>query len=129
MYILKDLVLAYRFFLIGLLATITHMFFVWWFITKVLLNVYYANFYAFLVAFFVSFLGHYYWTFKERPKIIFALLKMLVVSISAFFLNIIALTFFIEYFLFLEVNAALAAASIVPLLSFVGMRLWIFKKN
>ncbi len=128
MYILKELVLAYRFFLIGLLATITHMFFVWWFITKVLLNVYYANFYAFLVAFFVSFLGHYYWTFKERPQFISAFAKMLTVSVSTFLLNIIVLTFFIEYFLFLEVNAALAAALIIPLLSFVGMRLWIFKK-
>ena len=128
-YILKELILAYRFFLIGLLATITHMFFVWWFITKVPLNVYCANFYAFLIAFFFSFIGHYYWTFKERPQFISAFVKMLTVSISTFFLNTIVLTFFIEFFLLLEVTAALVAASIVPLLSFVGMRLWIFKKN
>jgi hypothetical protein len=53
---------------------------------------------------------------------------MLVVSISTFFLNTLALTFFIEFFSFLDLNAALAAASIAPLLSFIGMRLWVFKK-
>jgi putative flippase GtrA len=104
------------------------MFFIWLLINKALLNVYYANFYSFLIAFLVSFIGHFYWTFKERPQFVLAFLKMLVVSISTFFLNTLALTFFIEFFSFLDLNAALAAASIAPLLSFIGMRLWVFKK-
>ena len=126
--IFKELILAYRFFLVGLAATFTHMFFIWLLINKALLNVYYANFYSFLIAFLVSFIGHFYWTFKERPQFVLAFLKMLVVSISTFFLNTLALTFFIEFFSFLDLNAALAAASIAPLLSFIGMRLWVFKK-
>lgn len=125
----KELFLACRFIMVGLIATVTHMFFVSWLILNVALNVYYANFYAFLIAFLVSFLGHYYWTFKGKSQFISALLKMLVVSVSVFFLNIIFLTFFIKFFLFLEINAALAAALIVPLLSFFGMRLWVFNKN
>lgn len=125
----KELFLACRFIMVGLIATATHMFFVWWLILNVALNVYCANFYAFLIAFLVSFLGHYYWTFKGKSQFISALLKMLVVSVSVFFLNIIALTFFIKFFLFLEINAAIAAALIVPLLSFFGMRLWVFNKN
>ncbi len=125
----KELFLAYRFIMVGLIATLIHMFLVWWLILNTTLNVYCANFFAFLIAFLVSFTGHYYWTFKRRSQFISALLKMLVVSVSAFFLNIIALTVFIKFFLLHEVTAALASVLIIPILSFFGMRLWIFNKT
>lgn len=125
----NELFLAYRFFVVGLIATATHMFFVWWLFKNLTLNVYEANIYAFLIAFLVSFMGHYYWTFKGRSKFIFALVKMLVISVSAFFLNMITLTFFIKFFLFHEATSAIVAALILPLLSFFGMRLWAFNKH
>ncbi len=128
-YIFKEIFLAYRFIMVGLIATITHIFFVLWLFINSPLNVYVANICAFFIAFLVSFLGHYFWTFNGKAKFISALYKMLVVSFSAFFLNMIMLTFFIKFFLFHQETAALAAALIVPLLSFFGMRLWIFSKN
>jgi len=128
-YVFRELILAYRFFLVGLIATATHMFLIWRLISKGELNVYFANFYAFLIAFLISFSGHYYWTFKIRPKFISTLVKMLSVSISVYFLNTIILTFLVNFFLLPELSAALTAAFICPLLSFFALRLCVFNKN
>jgi len=63
----KELLTLARFGLVGVGATATHMLVAAALITHLKLNPFVANSAAFIVAFFISFLGHYFWSFQSKP--------------------------------------------------------------
>lgn len=85
---MKRLILqATRFFLVGLSATATH-FFVFFILMRFEINPLIANVFAFLIAFQVSFFGHFSWSFKDSdsPRRL-AKQRFFIISIGSFLVN------------------------------------------
>jgi putative flippase GtrA len=117
-----------RFAIIGVLATIVHIAIVWVLISHAGLFPIVANLLAFLVAFILSFSGHYYWTFYSRSDRMQALRRFFVISGSAFVLNNIVLTGLLSIEIITAVMAAIYAAFLIPVFTFILSRLWVFKQ-
>ena len=76
-----------RFIIIGLLAALTHYCIAIFLINRNYLDLKYANFIAFLTAFWVSYFGHHYFTFHSQQKVFQTLPKYLIVATSGFIFN------------------------------------------
>jgi putative flippase GtrA len=126
---LIELLTIGRFAIIGVLATIVHIAIVWVLIAHAGLFPIVANLLAFLVAFILSFSGHYYWTFYSRSDRMQALRRFFVISGSAFVLNNIVLTGLLSIEIITTVMAAIYAAFLIPAFTFILSRLWVFNNK
>ncbi len=89
-----------------------------------------ANFLAFLAAFTVSFLGHYYFSFKGHGNsLMSAVIKFTMVSLSIFGLNELMLFTLLHNDIFSEITALLVATSVASVCSFFLNRQWAFSKT
>ncbi|AZN37822.1 MAG: hypothetical protein RL571_1523 [Pseudomonadota bacterium] len=117
-----------KFGIVGLAATGLHLL-----LALVLLyfgvNVYLANSGAFLGAFVLSYIGHNYWTFSMSSWHPGTLLKSFLLASIGFLTNNILLTFLLKIAMFNEGMALFFSLLLVPLLSYFGSRIWVFKKN
>jgi putative flippase GtrA len=125
----QEFLIAGRFGLVGIAATALHMTVVWVLIVYVDLPVMIANLAAFTCAFAVSFAGNYLWTFSMPGSPRRALVRFLVISLSAFAMNNGLLAALLALGWLDEATAVLAAAAVVPFISFVGSRLWGFNAS
>lgn len=123
------MLLAGRFALVGIIATLVHMFAVWTLIEKVSISPLFANLSAFLTAFCVSFAGHYLWTFGAPGSPIRALRRLFFISSSAFIVNSLVLVVLLDAGLLSPSLAAVVAAGIVPVITFFASRFWGFRKD
>lgn len=125
----KELLLAGRFALVGIVATLVHMLIAWALIELTRFPPLLANLMAFLAAFVVSFTGHYHWTFQGAGNPWRAMRRLFLISSSAFAINTLLLAGLLKTSWMSASVAAIVAAGIVPVISFLASRLWGFKPS
>jgi putative flippase GtrA len=125
--LVKESVIAARFALVGVAATTIHIFVVAVLVSQTALPVLLANTAAFLTAFGISFVANYVWTFGTPGSPRKAIRRFIVVSASLFALNTVVLTVFVESGSLSPFYSAIAAATVIPLVSFISNRLWVFR--
>lgn len=114
-----------RFGLVGGAATLTHLGVAWWVLFSWPdLSPFLVNFFAFVVAFQVSFWGHSRFTFRQRGSAA----KFLAVTISGFCINNGLLWLFLMAGVQSGFVAICLSVVLVPLFVFAGARLWVFKQ-
>lgn len=129
---LDELMLAGRFCFVGLLSTTVHILVVWILLRAREFPPLAANTIAFLLAFGVSFVGHYFWTFRSPGKPSQAALRFFLISACAFAVNTIFLESLLYLNLFAAAVSAVLSAAVVPIITYSASRLWGFlnsKKN
>jgi putative flippase GtrA len=125
--LIRELIVAARFAMVGLVATAVHMITVWLLIESTELHALLANLVAFAAAFFVSFIGHYVWTFRRSGGVRRTLRRWLAVSVSAFAVNTVLLAALIRSGWLADGAAAVLSAGVVPLITFLFGRWWVFR--
>lgn len=123
----EELLTVSRFTLVGVGASLIHIGLVWILIVQFDINPIRANLAAFLTAFGFSFAGQYLWTFRSARHWRSALVRFFIVSIAAFALNNIALLGLLQLDHMRSSFAAVLAACVVPLASYVLGRTWAFR--
>ncbi|WP_417521233.1 GtrA family protein [Marinobacter sp.] len=114
-----------RFGLVGGLATIVHLGMAWWILfTWPDVSPFLVNFFAFVVAFQVSFWGHSRYTFRQKGSA----LKFLAVTLSGFGINNGLLWLFLMAGIKSGFLAICLSVFLVPLFVFAGSKLWVFQK-
>lgn len=124
---MHDLAMAARFGLVGLAATGTHMLALHLFLERAALPLLPSNTLAFLLAFGVSFSGHYVWTFRAPGAPLRAAGRFLVIAGIAFLCNTLALLAVNASGYLSPFHASLAAILVIPPTTFVASRLWGFR--
>jgi putative flippase GtrA len=124
----RELLLASRFGLVGITATGVHMLVVLLLIETTSLPVLAANLFAFLTAFGVSFAGNYVWTFGSPGSPKTAMRRFLLVSVTAFAANTALLALLTKVSAVGPAPAAIGAAILIPVMTFVGSRTWAFRQ-
>ncbi len=118
-----------RFSLIGGIAAAVHMIFCAIFVEKAEFHPILANIFSFFIAFILSFLGHHYWTYQDQSASVFqALSKFFIVATTSFILNnvlfiLFHITFDLHYFISLFI-----VLSLVPPITFILSKIWVFKE-
>lgn len=87
-----------------------------------------SNFIAYVLAVIVSFVGHHYWTYRARGPVIVSFVKFLGASFAAFLVS----TLLLVTLLHMQTPKAIAAflaVAIVPAITFVAFRLWVFRQR
>lgn len=122
-----EFIVAARFFVVGFSATVTHVVSVSLLISIFMFSALKANTISFCLAFGVSFLGNYIWTFKSPGSPARALRRFLVTSVGAFLVNSTMLTCLLYIGLTSPLISALLSALAVPPLTFLASRFWAFQ--
>ncbi|MEJ2613018.1 MAG: GtrA family protein [Candidatus Thiodiazotropha sp.] len=125
----RELITASRFGLVGIFATAVHITIVWLVLTQTGLTPILANTLAFTIAFGISFLGNYVWTFRSPGSPRRAMFRFFLISVSAFSANTLMLSFLVQGGWFPPVVSAIISASVVPVISFTASRFWGFKDH
>ncbi|MCK7612516.1 GtrA family protein [Roseibium sediminicola] len=123
---------AGKFALVGILATLTHAAVATGLLQSGTLPAFPANICGFLVAFGVSFSGHYFWSFahlRQQGKALKSMTRFLVIALSGFALNSFVLALWLELTPWPDLFGLLVSIAIVPALSFLGARLWAFSHH
>lgn len=124
-----ELVIAVRFGLVGLIATIFHIVVVSFLLVQLKFPPQVANTFAFLTAFGISFVGNYIWTFKCPGNPVRAMRRFLLISGSAFVLNSLFLATMLNAGWFTPLFSTIFAAAIIPVFTYSGSRLWGFRSK
>jgi putative flippase GtrA len=124
--LLREVLIAGRFAIVGLGATAVHLTVVWLLVGKLLWPAVASNTLAFMVALGVSFSGHYFWTFRRPGHMRRALFRFLGVSISTFAFDTLVLAYLLRSGVLTPLFATIASAALVPVISLVVSRLWCF---
>lgn len=116
-----------RFIIIGGLATLVH--YVAALTAYGVFNVppLWANFIAFIIAFNVTYLGHYFWVFKSENSHRSSLPKSLSVSLTGLMLSQLIVWGLTEKLDFPFHFTLIAAVTLVPIVTFSLNRFWVFK--
>lgn len=118
-----------KFAVIGVIATLTHASVASVLLETGALTAFPANICGFLVAFTVSFSGHYYWSFshlRQDGTALKSMRRFLVISLSGFLLNSTVLALWLKLTPWPDLFGLLLSIAIVPAFSFLGARLWAF---
>lgn len=122
-----ELFVAARFSCVGAVATAVHITVVWALLILCSITPILANSYAFLIAFGVSFLGNYIWTFRSPGSPHRVIVRFFLIAVTAFATNTLILAFLVNKGWFSPFFSAALSASIVPVISFAVSRFWCFK--
>lgn len=117
-----------RFGLVGLASTTVHVAIVGIAVTFTEITALVANALAFFMALGVSYTGNYLWTFRSPGEPRRALLRFFLVAIFALSLNSTILGFFLHKNWFEPLTAAAISAAVIPFITFLCSRLWVFEK-
>lgn len=120
--------LVFRYGVIGGAATLVHALVLSGLVTLVELRPAFATVIGFLTAFGVSYLGHYYVTFRSRERHQHALPKYLAIAAAGAFLNWLIFVIVNEGFRMNYWMAFLIVVMVVPTCMFVMSRRIAFKK-
>ncbi|GAB2186969.1 GtrA family protein [Roseibium sp. LAB1] len=127
-----ETVAAGKFAVIGVLATLTHAAVAGSLLQSELLSAYPANVCGFLVAFCVSFSGHYFWSFshlRRKGTALKSMVRFLMIAVTGFLLNTTVLALWLTLTPWPDLIGLLFSIAIVPALSFAGARLWAFSHH
>lgn len=125
----RETAAAGKFAIVGVLATVTHAGVAAGLLQAGVLGAFPANICGFLVAFGVSFGGHYLWSFshlRQQGKALKSMTRFLVIALAGFALNSFVLALWLELTSWPDLFGLLVSIAIVPALSFLGARLWAF---
>lgn len=126
---LAEMLTIVRFGVVGIIATLVHMGGAGLLVGYQLAGVFSANLIAYLIAFWIAFSGHFFWTFQGRTDYRTAIQRYFVISASAFAINNILLIGLVRYGLLSEVTNVVLAAGVVPVISYITSRLWGFRQK
>jgi putative flippase GtrA len=127
--VLRELLTASRFAIVGLAATAVHVVAVWTILQTTSIPVYLATCCAFLIAFTVSFSGHYFWTFGAPGSPMRSLVRFFLISLTGFGTHLVLLAVLLHTGYFAPATCAVAAAMIVPAITYGASRLWGFRRH
>jgi putative flippase GtrA len=119
----------FRFGLVGGAATLVNSVVFILLVDKLKLAPLLGNFLAFVVAFFVSYFGHSWWTFKHKQHSHEKLMKFLVTSLVSLGLNSLFVWTFMHLLHQSAYIATLPMIFITPLLTFAISKYWVFKHH
>ena len=122
----RETIIACRFALVGLLATVLHIIVVWLVLASTNLHPLIANSLAYCSAFVVSFYGNYLWVFDVRGERGRALKRFLLSSLIGISMNNLLLSLLLTVDGLKPAFSATASAAIVAIGSFLAGRLWVF---
>lgn|GEM_PF-400839 len=125
----QEAITGARFGLVGLISTTIHIAIVWLALTRTNITVLSANTIAFLIAFGMSYLGNYLWTFRSPGKPYRALLRLFMIAAFSLAVNSTILELFISKNWFEPFTAATISATAIPLITFLCSRLWAFERS
>lgn len=123
---------AGKFAVVGVLATLTHAAVAAGLLESGALPPLAANLCGYLVAFWVSFGGHYFWSFahlRQEGTAVKSIVRFLIVSVSGFLLNTAILSLWLKLTPWSELMGLLFSIAIVPALTFMAARLWAFSHH
>lgn len=123
-----------RFGIVGIIATLVHIFSAWILLDNLKIhNAIIANTFAFLIAFIFSFLGHYFWTFKENESntnIKKAIAKFFIIAVTGFLINTCSLSILLYFNIVVNEKFSIIIALIfVPIFTYILSKFWGFKSN
>jgi putative flippase GtrA len=124
----REIFLAVRFGLVGVIATGVHIGVVWILLSCTTLHTLIANAIAYLTAFGFSFSGHYVWTFRASGTLFRAMRRFLGISGSAFVLNTLVLAAILRGGWVSPFISTILAIFIIPVITFLASRFWGFVK-
>jgi len=123
----QEAVVVTRYGLVGIAATAVHMLIVSFLVLLTPMHTLLANTIAFCAAFAVTFAGNYLWTFQSPGNLRRAIRRLLLISTAAFSVNTVVLSAIIGQKWLPDVGAAFISAAVVPLITFIIIRLWGFQ--
>jgi putative flippase GtrA len=123
----QEAVVVTRYGLVGIAATGVHMLIVSAMVLLTPMHTLLSNTIAFCAAFAVTFAGNYLWTFQSPGNPWRAIRRLLLISIAAFTVNTAVLSAIISKRLLPDAGAAFISAAVVPLTSFIIVRIWGFQ--
>lgn len=125
----REFIIAGRFGMVGAAATAVHITVVWLLVGTGWFPVLAANLVAFLTAFGISFTGNYCWTFSRPGCPRRALARFFLISGSAFTANTVVLAALLRTGWLAPQVAAVASAALIPVITFLASRLWVFRAS
>lgn len=119
---------VFKFIIVGGLATATHASLFVLIIEANIANALQANFIAFAVAFLISFLGQYHWTFINSGNSHWAqkMLRFMLVALIGLGLNTAAVYIIVDKFILPYLYAVLFMTTVVPATTFIINKRWAF---
>jgi putative flippase GtrA len=132
--LLRLLMQAVKFGIVGIAATLTHVTAFVSIVQTTGAAPLRANSVAFGVAFIVSFLGHFWWTFKasaaaEISRAAAALRRFLVVALIGFLLNTATVFLVVDVLALAYTYAVILMVTLVPACVFMMSRFWAFSPS
>jgi putative flippase GtrA len=119
---------VFRFGIVGVAATLTHMLFALVALNQLGLAPIPANLIGFLVAFAVSFGGHSYWTFRGHGAAVkTSLVRLLIVAVFSLLLNNAVLWLLVEQTLLSDDISIIIAVLVVPPVTYLLSKFWVFR--
>ena len=116
-----------RFGMVGVAALFTHMAVAWLVLDRLTGSPYAASLAGFLVAFCVSFLGHYHFTFAGGQGYAKTLPRFFAVAASGFLASLLVLNAVAAYGLPKTVSL-MVSILVIPALTYIAARLWAFAR-
>lgn len=126
--LLREAYTALRFGIVGILATLTH-FGVLAGMLGLGVGPVLSNATAYVLAVAVSFLGHHFWTYRAGGPLLPSFLRFMSASGAAFLVSTLLLVFLIRVVLLPDAVAAFFAAAVVPVITFIAFRIWVFRRR
>ncbi len=115
-----------RFGVIGIAAMLCHGFSLWIWVETIEVQPVLANSYAFLMAFCVSYLGHYHWTFRSTDRHVESTIKFFVVALAGFVLNALIMYLITVIYGLSHWWGFLLIVVSIPLMTYLVGRYWVF---
>ncbi len=125
----RELIFATRFGMVGITATAVHIIVVSFLLSEIQFPTLLANTLAFLTAFSISFTGNYFWTFQTPGSLRKVMQRFLLISISAFIANTLLLATILSAKWFSPLFSAIVSATLIPVMTFLVSRLWVFRHS
>ena len=118
----------FKFAIVGGMATATHAGLFVFILEAKIATALQANFIEFAVAFFISFLGQYHWTFRNSSDTHWAkkMAKFMIVALIGLGLNTAAVYIIVDRLLLPYLYAVLFMVTVVPATTFVINKKWAF---
>jgi putative flippase GtrA len=121
-----ELLTIFRFGIVGVMATLVHLFVFWVLLNHSNLPTLITNALAFSTGFGVSFSGHYFWTFQNPGDPGRAIRRFLLISSGGFTTNTLFLAAMLRIGWISPFASAIVSVAIIPLVTFLASRLWGF---
>ena len=126
---LREALLGLRFGIVGVAASLTHFAVLTALLSLAKAGPVLANTCAYALALGVSFTGHHFWTFRTGGPLVRSFLRFLGASGGAYVVSTLVLVVLLRATALPDAMAALLAVAVMPLVTFVAHRFWVFRRR